>query len=72
MTGQAFNITEYQNKPEQILKKNNPSSLPFGKWTHNLWMITDECRVDTLNLKEISHQLQEQNSDDEFGKNINN
>ena len=33
-------------------------SVPLGERAHDLWMVSDEGRVDTLNLDEITNQLE--------------
>lgn len=35
-------------------------AIPFGKWRHELGVVTDEARVDKLLLKVLGHQLVQQ------------
>ena len=35
-------------------------SIPFGKGAHDLGMITDECRVDTVHFNKVSYKLIEE------------
>jgi hypothetical protein len=31
--------------------------VAFGKWAHDLRMVHDKCRIDTLNFNKLFHQL---------------